>query len=244
VLLIALAWVALWGWSISPYESYLDHTTAPLLSDARGNQPLTAGLLFVVGWTMMTIAMMLPTSLPLVMLFRRMIDHRQDAGALIALLLAGYLGVWTGFGLLAYGLDLGLHELVDQRGWLPGSTWILGVAPLLLAGVYQFTPLKTMCLRRCRSPLGFVTAHWHGQHARLEALRLGVDHGLFCVGCCWSLMLVMFAVGMGQLAWMLLLAVVMAVEKNVSWGRRLTIPLGVTLLVFGLALTVRHAIAA
>jgi predicted metal-binding membrane protein len=89
--------------------------------------------------------------------------------------------------------------------------------------------------------LGFVTSHWHGAHARYEALRLGLDHGLFCVGCCWSLMLVMFAVGMEQVGIMLGLAVLMAIEKNVPWGRRLSAPLGVGLLVLAGGLALRLA---
>jgi predicted metal-binding membrane protein len=244
VLLIALAWIALLVWSVVPGGLPMDHKAAALPHNAPGDLRLAVALLFVAGWTVMTIAMMLPTSLPLVLLFRRVVDHRRDAALLLALLLAGYLLVWVGFGVVAYLADLGLHEVVEHRGWLRGSTWALGVAPLLLAGIYQFTPLKTICLKRCRSPLGFVTSHWHGQRPTVEALRLGLDHGLFCVGCCWSLMLVLFAVGMTQVAWMLVLAIVMAVEKNVPWGRRLSAPIGFVLIGVALALGISHRISA
>jgi predicted metal-binding membrane protein len=238
VVLIGLAWVALWMWSASPAGRYLGHSGAGLPHGAASPGPTMVALLFVLGWTVMTVAMMLPTSLPLVLLFRRVVDHRADAPMLVGLVIAGYLAVWGGFGVLAHLLDLGIHELVDHRGWLRGSSWVLAVAPLLVAGVYQFTPLKTICLKRCRSPLSFVTGHWHGLHPRAEAAWLGLHHGLFCVGCCWSLMLVMFAVGVGQVAWMLALAVVMAVEKNVPWGRLLSAPLGAALLVLGLGLAI------
>jgi predicted metal-binding membrane protein len=113
---------------------------------------------------------------------------------------------------------------------------MIGAGTVLLAGVYQFTPLKYKCLDKCRSPLSFVMEHWHGKRGEQEAFGLGVHHGLFCVGCCWSLMLLMFAVGVGNLAWMLALASVMAVEKNVSWGRRLSVPLGVVLIASAVAL--------
>src|SRR2546422_5962401 len=95
-----------------------------------------------------------------------------------------------------------------------------------------------MCLDKCRSPMSFISGHWHGGNARAEAFGLGVSHGLFCVGCCWSLMLLMFAVGMGSLGWMLVLGATMAVEKNLSWGRRLSAPLGAVLLGGGLVLAV------
>ena len=100
----------------------------------------------------------------------------------------------------------------------------------MLAGVYQFTPLKYRCLDKCRSPLSFITEHWRGRNERVQSLWLGVHRGIFCVGCCWSLMLLMFAVGAGNIGWMLVLGMVMAIEKNMPWGRRLGKPLGVLLL--------------
>jgi predicted metal-binding membrane protein len=111
-----------------------------------------------------------------------------------------------------------------------------GALALIAAGVYQFTPLKYYCLDKCRSPLNFIMGHWNGRDAARQALALGVHHGLFCVGCCWSLMLLMFAVGAGSLGWMLVLGVVMAAEKNLPWGRRLSAPLGVTLLIWGIVM--------
>src|SRR3712207_205484 len=114
--------------------------------------------------------------------------------------------------------------------------WMVGALLLVLAGVYQFSPWKYRCLDACRSPLSFITAHWRGYAERRQAFRLGANHGLFCVGCCWSLMVVMFAVGAGNLGWMLLLGAVMAIEKNTAWGRRVAAPLGVVLLGWGLGL--------
>ena len=113
----------------------------------------------------------------------------------------------------------------------------------MLAGLYQFTPLKYACLDKCRSPLGFITEHWHGSHERIHAFRLGVRHGLFCIGCCWSLMLLMFAVGVGNLGWMLVLGALMAIEKNLPWGRRFSAPLGVVLLCWGLSLGLEAMLA-
>jgi len=107
---------------------------------------------------------------------------------------------------------------------------------LLLAGLYQFTPLKDRCLQKCRSPLSFVAEHWRGGSERLDAMRLGFRHGLFCLGCCWTLMLLMFAVGGVNLGWMLGLGAVMAAEKSAPWGRLLVTPVGVALIVLAVVL--------
>jgi predicted metal-binding membrane protein len=188
---------------------------------------------FVAGWTLMTIAMMLPSSLPLVTLFRRFVAARSDGNALLILLGAGYIGVWAYFGLLAYVGDSLLHALVDRTPALPeaAAAGVIGAAVLLVAGVYQFTPLKTMCLEQCRSPFSFLVQHWRSRDPAWGALRLGIRHGLFCLGCCWSLMLLMFAVGGANLGWMLALGALMAAERTARWGRRLTRPLGIALVV-------------
>ena len=193
-------------------------------------------LVFVAGWIVMIIAMMLPTSLPLVTTFRALVRKRPDRSRLVALLLVGYLGIWTLFGVTVYASDWGLHEAAERIAWLEANAWLIGAGTLALAGLYQFTPLKYKCLDKCRSPLSFIIEHWRGRDEAVQALRLGVSHGLFCLGCCWSLMLLMFAVGVGSLGWMLALGALMAVEKNVSWGRRVSKPLGVALLGWGLAL--------
>jgi predicted metal-binding membrane protein len=102
-------------------------------------------------------------------------------------------------------------------------------ATLLVAGLWQFSPLRDRCLDECRSPLGFVMNRWRGVAERREALLLGMAHGAFCVGCCWSLMLVMFGVGVGSVTLMLVLGGITAIEKNLPWGRRLTQPVGIAL---------------
>ena len=104
--------------------------------------------------------------------------------------------------------------------------WVSGAVILTIAGLYQFSSLKYACLDKCRSPLSFITSRWQGRNESAQSLRIGVEHGLFCVGCCWSLMALMFLVGTGNLIWMLLLGAVMALEKNLPWGHRLSAPLG------------------
>jgi len=233
--LVALAWLALVVWGQSPYGRFLSHEA---LEDARlgDGRYLATLLLFVAGWSTMTVAMMLPTSLPLVLLFRRLTRRRLDGGLLVTLLIAGYLSTWVAFGAVAHIGDLAVHGAIERARWLEENAWVLGAGTLALAGLYQFAPLKYHCLDKCRSPFSFIVEHWHGEGEATQAFRLGVHHGIFCVGCCWSLMLLMFAVGVGNVGWMLALGAVMGVEKNMPWGRRLSAPLGVALLAWGLSL--------
>lgn len=235
---VALAWLALAVWDVSPYARYLEHDWTKLGIAASLCAALPAGgvllpaLLYVGGWVLMTAAMMLPTTLPLVVVFRRLTTRQPRARTLLALLLAGYLAAWLGFGVAAHLLGLGLVELVQRSAWLTFNGWLIGALILLLAGLFQFSPLKYRCLDACRSPLAFVANRWRGRRPLLESLRLGLAHGIYCVGCCWLLMLLMFGIGAGSIGWMLMLGALMALEKNSPWGRRLAAPLGV-----GLALT-------
>jgi predicted metal-binding membrane protein len=237
--IIGLSWLALVVWGQSPYARFLHHDG---LAEIGVGRDLALLAVYVAGWLVMTTAMMLPTSLPLIGLFQRMMPLRSDGGRLVGLLVGGYLVVWTSVGVVAYLLDLGLHQLVGWLPWLERHEWLIGATVLLVAGLYQFTPLKHHCLDACRSPRGFIMSHWRGGAARRQAFRLGVAHGMFCVGCCWTLMLVLFLVGMGNLVWMLLLGGVMAVEKNTAWGRSLSRPLGVSLLSAGGAVSLLAAI--
>jgi predicted metal-binding membrane protein len=235
ILLVALSWLGLVVWGLSPHGRFMSHEAidgdeGPSLACAR-----TAAF-FVAAWVLMTVAMMLPTALPLVMLFRRLTSSRPSSGLIAAMLMCGYLLTWVLFGAVAHIGDLGLHMAIDQSHWLADYPWIVGASVFVVAGGYQFTPLKYFCLDKCRSPYSFIISRWHGQSPRLNALALGVHHGIFCIGCCWSLMLLMFAVGVGNIAWMLVLGSVMAVEKNLPWGRRLSTPLGLVLVTIGLTI--------
>jgi predicted metal-binding membrane protein len=216
------AWLALWLWGASPYARYLHH-------DGEGGPLAAQATLFAAGWVLMIVAMMLPSSVPLVMTFGALVRRRRRPAALLGLLLAGYLAVWTGFGLAAWLFDRLIHAAVDAMPWLAAHPELILGATLLGAGLWQFSPLRDRCLDECRSPLGFVMNRWRGASPAREAFAMGVAHGAFCVGCCWSLMLVMFGVGLANVAVMLALGGLTAIEKNLPWGRRLTRPLGVVL---------------
>ena len=233
--IVVLAWIALWWLEQSPYGR-LFHLHGGGVEHAQHGQmfgwlPAAA---FLVGWLLMTVAMMLPTTVPLVSLFRRMVARRPHAPLLITLLLVGYLTAWLAFGVAALGLLWSINQALAST--TSSQAWVWGAGLFLLAGAFQFSALKYACLDKCRTPLGFLLSHWRGRNDFSEALNIGWRHGVFCVGCCWALMLLMFAVGTASLGWMLLLALVMAIEKNALWGRRLGHPLGVALLSVGVGI--------
>lgn len=234
--LIALAWISLLVWGQSPYGRYLDHEA---LTDVT-SEDVRLLVFFVAGWTLMIFAMMLPTTVPLFHLFRAITSDRSNHLTLAALLATGYLSVWMVFGAVAHLADLGLHEASEQSEWLDSNNWLIGAGTLFLAGVYQFTPLKYQCLDKCRSPFSFINSRWSGGNELRQSFQIGLDHGIFCLGCCWTLMLLMFGVGTGNMGWMLLLGGVMGIEKNMPWGRRLSTPLGVFLLGSGVLVTASH----
>jgi predicted metal-binding membrane protein len=234
--LALLAWWALWLWGRSPYGHLLMHGSAHLEMAVRDNWFFA--VVFVCGWTVMTIAMMLPTSIPLVVLFRRMVGDRKTAAWLISLLIFGYLVVWTLSGSLLQLLNWALQAGIVRVSWPARAPAIGGAILLAVAGLYQFSSLKYACLDECRSPLSFLASRWKGGNESAQAFRIGLEHGLDCVGCCWSLMLLMFVVGTASLSWMLLLGIVMALEKNLPWGRRLSAPLGIVLLAGAAAMLV------
>ena len=168
---------------------------------------------FLGAWTVMMAAMMLPSAAPLVLLYAR----GRGGGGSAALLAGGYVVVWAAVGAVAF--------LVDRAD--PPAA--LGAAVLAAAGLYQFTPLKVACLERCRSPHAFLLAHWHS--GGVGAVRLGVEHGAFCLGCCWALMAVLVAAGSMGLAWVVGIAAVVFAEKILPGGDRLARALGVVLFV-------------
>ena len=197
------------------------------------------GLFFVCGWILMTIAMMLPTSIPLLVVFHSICRSRANRPLLIALVVFGYLAAWLAFGVAAYAATIGIGRAANELTWIQSRSWMLTAGILLLAGLYQFSPLKYRCLDKCRSPFSFIAGHWHGGREHAEAFLLGVSHGIFCVGCCWALMLLMIPIGAGNLGWMLMLAVVMAVEKNLSVGRLMAKPLGAALVTLAIFVALR-----
>ncbi|SEO66644.1 DUF2182 domain-containing protein [Aquisalimonas asiatica] len=197
-----------------------------------GDMSLAASLaLLLLAWQVHIAAMMLPSSLPMIRLFARTAARQPHPGTAHGAFIGGYLLVWTAFGVGA----LTLHNAVLAAGhhwhWLAHRPeWLAGGA-LVLAGAFQFSGLKNACLRHCRHPGVFLMAHY--RRGRLAALHLGLRHGLFCIGCCWALMLVMVVVGIANLAWMAPLALLMLYEKTGAYGDRVVKPVGIGLIVLG-----------
>jgi predicted metal-binding membrane protein len=185
--------------------------------------------LFLLAWQAMVVAMMLPSSLPMVRLFRVTSSGQPRPGLVRASFLGGYLAVWGLFGAVAFLQDVGIHRLVDRTPWLQAHPGVIAGSALALAGAFQFSALKDRCLDVCRHPGVYLLHHY--RRGVGKAFHLGRGHGLFCLGCCWALMLLMLAVGMASLAWMAVLAGLMAYEKAGRHGRRLAPAAGLVLLV-------------
>jgi predicted metal-binding membrane protein len=188
---------------------------------AMGDEmPMGFGL-WIGAWTVMMAAMMLPSTSPLVLLY-----SRQSTAMSSALLTTGYVAVWAGVGLAAYAVDM---RLPDPDNGVVGAV-------LIAAGLYQLTPLKSACLRRCRNPVDFLVTHW--RNGKGGALRLGVEHGAYCVGCCWALMLVLVVAGAMGLVWVIAIAAAVAVEKLLPAGQWLGRAGGIALMAAGIVVAV------
>jgi predicted metal-binding membrane protein len=183
-------------------------------------------------WVTMMAAMMLPSATPMVLLFSKVASGSTDRpGLATTLFVTGYLLVWAGYGLVAYGLFRLVRGLDPSYVAWEREGPIVAGGVIVLAGVYQFTPLKRICLRHCRTPLSFVMHHWHS--GTFGALRMGIVHGAWCVGCCWALMVVLFAVGVMSITWMVILAAIVFAEKVLPVGERASRAVAVVLIAFG-----------
>jgi predicted metal-binding membrane protein len=223
--LAAVAWLVAVAIVASPWSSYFSHGAL----DHLGSHAWALATL-AAGWIVMVVAMMLPTTVPLVSALAEVTADRPDRRRLLATLMLGYVLVWLAAGVGLHAGDLGIHWLVKHSGWLRDNTWAIETGTLAIAGAYQLTSLKGGCLRSCRAAPAVIRRHWGGDRPGAAAMRMGLEHGAYCVGCCWSLMLVMFSVGVGAFAWMLALTVVMVAEKTLAVGERARVPVGIWLL--------------
>jgi predicted metal-binding membrane protein len=196
---------------------------------------------FLTVWGVMMAAMMFPSIAPMVLMQVRMQEARRERGEAEAAgtttsFVAGYLIAWAGAGLLAYAVfDLGRAVTGDLLAWDNGGRY-LAAAVVVGAAVYELTPLKDVCLRYCRSPLGFLIEYW--RPGRGGALRMGAIHGGWCVGCCWALMAALFALGVMSLGWMAFIAALIAIEKLVPRPRLANRGIAVLLAALGLGIAI------
>jgi predicted metal-binding membrane protein len=247
--LVALSILA-WGWVLAGAGtgmSTIAMTTwsfpPPLAPGMTATWSAGYWAVMLAMWWVMMIAMMTPSAAPMILLYARVARHAQAKGRLpdgvlpTAIFLAGYLAIWLIFSAVATLAQWFLEQagLVHQMLMWSTSTTLTALL-LIAAGLYQLTPLKAACLEHCRSPVEFLSRGLH--EGRLGALRMGVRHGAWCIGCCWALMALLFAGGVMNLVWIAGLAIAVLAEKLAPWGARFASVLGLAMTGTGACLLV------
>jgi predicted metal-binding membrane protein len=198
-------------------------------------------VLMLLMWWVMMLAMMLPGAVPMILLFATVNRKNRERGNSFVptgIFSAGYIVAWGAFSLLATSLQWALEEAALLSPMMASTSVWLGAALLITAGVYQFTPLKQACLRHCQSPLGFMMHHW--RPGRQGAFTMGLEHGVFCLGCCWVLMGLLFFGGVMNLLWIGGLAIFVLVEKILVAGSWISRGSGMILIAWGVGLALSH----
>lgn len=240
IILTALFSVCLLAWLytvIAAQQMSLESSASVVLlphSEVTSASQVT--LVFLM-WVIMMVAMMLPSVSPMLLMYQSTLQRKSPSASILQLtgsFTLGYLLVWCGFSELATTAQvlLGGAALLSENMATRGTH--IGGVILIVAGAFQFTPLKQACLRKCRSPLGFLLNEW--REGRNGALTMGMRHGLFCLGCCWALMCVLFVVGVMNLTWIALLTAFVILEKIVPAGAMLARLAGALLVIYGLLL--------
>ncbi len=235
ILLLVLA-AAAWGWLAW-------HAMDPGMAMGMEASSPTMGLrapLFLAIWVTMMVAMMFPTAAPMILAFNRVqADRRQRGRAFVPTwtFVAGYMMVWTLAGLAAYLAALAAENAAARSALSAATTARIGGAILVAAGLYQLTPLKDICLSKCRSPFGFIVTSW--RDGMLGALSMGLVHGGWCLGCCWLLFVIMFPLGMVNIAAMAAITALVFAEKTLPWGHWAARTAAAVLVVYGAVVIAR-----
>ncbi len=198
-------------------------------------QPIEFAYVFAM-WTVMMIGMMTPSVAPMILIYARVGRHAEMSGqpfAASAWFAAGYLVAWTGFSLAATFAQWALQRAALLTPMMESASNVLGGVVLIAAGVYQWTPVKEACLSYCQAPLTFIMRHGGFRREAAGALTLGFRHGLYCIGCCWALMLLLFVGGVMNLLWIAALAVLVLFEKTVPFGKSVSRVAGVAFIAMG-----------
>ena len=233
VTLIALSWYYLVAMSSAMQSMARQSSMAAMGMPEMGSWGIRQAFALFIMWAVMMVGMMLPSAAPMILLVLGVYRRRGDRGARVhaAVFVAGYLLAWSTFSAGAAALQALLHRAALLTPNMAVGSAIFGAALLLVAGVYQWLPLKNSCLTLCRSPLDFLTRHW--REGSIGALRMGLHHGLFCVGCCWALMALLFLAGVMNLLWVAAIAVFVLAEKLAPQSLRLSRIAGAALLIWG-----------
>jgi predicted metal-binding membrane protein len=177
--------------------------------------------LFLAIWVAMMVAMMFPTAAPMILTFAKVQARKQQTGKPYVptwVFVSSYLAIWTAFGALAYAAALGATELADNSMWVMDNAARIGGGVLILAGLYQLSPVKNICLSKCRAPMAFILTSWRNGYG--GALRMGFEHGLYCLGCCWLFFVIVFPLGMMNVAVLAAIVVLIFAEKSLPFGHQ------------------------
>lgn len=223
--------LSLIGWALLAWMAFdMSHPVAQLMMPASSTWTMGNLLAILCMWAVMMAAMMLPSALPTAMTFARLCKRDREHSRFMAFL-GAYLLVWIGFSMAATAMQW-LLQLQDWVNPMIVSTSVgLSGMLLLIAGVYQFSPLKRVCLSNCRTPLGFLLGEWRA--GIRGAVVMGLRHGWFCLGCCWALMALLFVGGVMNIAWIAALSIAVAIEKMSPYGDKVALVLGVGLIAAG-----------
>ena len=233
IIVVALALLSVAAWTVLIWQA--DSVGMGSMSPTMG---MTAAL-FLAIWIVMMIAMMFPTAAPMILLFDHVQAQRRSRGAAYvatSVFVGAYLLVWTATGVVAFLAALAAEWMARKVGLSGEIGARIGGALLVAAGLYQLTPLKLACLTQCRSPLSFVMTSWRPGTG--GALRMGLEHGLYCLGCCWLLFVILFPLGMMNVAAMAVITLLIFVEKTFPFGGRVTQAAAVGLVIYGAAVLV------
>ena len=227
-ILITLFGLAAAGWVV-----FLNQAGKPMGMGRAMGPDLTMGgswPLFLCMWVAMMVAMMFPAAAPMITMYGRM--RRGDPPS-VALFTGSYIALWFAFGVLAYLLGAAVESAASSSDWVATNWGRAGGLLLVLAGLYQLSPLKDICLRHCRTPLSFVMTRW--RDGRGGAVRMGLAHGVYCMGCCWLLFLILIPLGVMNVAATVAVALLVFAEKTVPHGRGIGVLAAVVMIGFGVA---------
>ncbi|MEE8326573.1 MAG: DUF2182 domain-containing protein [candidate division NC10 bacterium] len=217
LILASLLVLAAVAWALLVWQARAD--------DGQMAMGLTMGMaapLFIAMWAVMMVAMMFPASAPMILMFARVHRDKRERGQPFVptwVFVTSYIVVWTLAGVVAYAVALGAEELAKQSTWLIDTAARLGGGVLVLAGLYQLSPLKRSCLSKCRTPLDFILGSWRDGY--VGSFRMGLEHGVYCLGCCWLLFVILFPLGVMNVGAMVAITVLIFAEKSLPIGREL-----------------------
>jgi predicted metal-binding membrane protein len=244
VILGALLALAALGWGLVIWQAGDDSSMSMSMSmhgDGEMGLDLTMGMaapLFLATWVAMMVAMMFPAAAPMILLFDRLERGKRESGRSYVptmYFVGAYLAIWTVFGVLAFALAGGVERLAVDADWISGQWARIGGLLLIAAGLYQLTPLKDVCLSKCQSPMSFLMTSW--RDGKVGAVQMGLLHGGYCVGCCWLLFVILVALGVMNVAAMVVIALLVFGEKCLPVGNRLARAAALVLVIFGIVVT-------